>query len=147
MTIEVQKVGFWFWKKTIVHHPGGQTTFRGNAEVVDAPGSVCVKEDGFFSSESTCFLKGEPSTDGAELPDGKIVNRSKTIKVKTSSGEKVYKSGPFSLFSLEKNGEQIIVKRSGIFGSKIVERIPTVQVLAIAAEDCNVCKSLNPLYK
>ena len=148
MTPKVRKEGFWLWKKTIVEHDGGTSVFSGNARVSENDGSLCVKEEGFINSESTCFLKeSSDASPGSSLPNGKLVGRSKSIEVLTTTGEsKSYQSGPLSLHSMEKRGDEVIIKKSGLFGDKIVERIPESKVSSIASEDCNVCKAFNPLY-
>lgn len=148
MNPTVTTKGWWLFKQTIVEHGGGKTVFGSGAKITDTEGSLCVKEAGFFHPKSTCFLKGEDSdSQGSSLPDGKVVGRSKEIQIKTADGScKTYKSSPFSLHSLVKQGDEVIVKKTGFFSEREVERIPASQVSTIISEDCNVCKALNPIY-
>lgn len=146
MNPKVTKRGLLFWKKTVVEHSGGTSEFSGNAEVIESNGSVCVKEAGLISSETSCFLKQDRASSG--LPDGTLVGRSKSIDVQQADGtSRTYQSGPLSLHSMEKHGEEIVVKKSGLFGDKVVDRVRASSVSNIVSEDCNVCKSLNPLYR
>lgn len=150
MNPTVRREGMLWWKKTVVEHGGGTTSFSGSAKVSESDGNVCIKEQGVFASETTCFLKQNSVAVGenTSLPDGKVVGRSKSIEVRTSDGEfRSYRSGPLSLHSMEKNGDEIVVKKSGLFGDKIVDKLSAAEVSSISSEDCNVCKAVNPLYK
>ncbi len=148
--VKVKTTGFGPWKKTIVEHAGRTSTYSGSVRVEEKQGATCVTEQGLFSSSSACFLNDDTPVSGnaSAFPDGKLVGRSKSIGVVTEDGNtRRYDSNPLSINRLEKEGDEVRVISSGIFGDKVVDRIPADRVRAIDSEDCNVCQQLNPLYQ
>lgn len=138
------------WKKTIVEHAGKTEVFSGNAEVTKhSNGTVCVAEQGFFTSKSACYMDSEKkSPPSGSLPDGTLVGKSKSITIETRSGErKTFESSPLSINSMEKSGNEVKIVKNGIFGSSVVEVIKASDISKIESSDCHVCKSLNPVYQ
>lgn len=148
--VKVKTTGFGFWKKTVVEHAGRTSSFSGSVKVEEKQGATCVTEKGLFSSNSACFLHDDvPGNTGASaLPDGRLVGKSKSIGLITEDGSTLrYNSKPLSINRLEKHGDEVRVISSGIFGEKVVDRMPADKIKAIDSEDCNTCSSLNPLYQ
>lgn len=143
----VTKTGFGFWKKTVVEHAGKTDVYKGNAEVEYKDGSVCVTEKSIFASNSSCYIEEKDSERGSNLPDGNLVGKSKSITVEThSSGAKRYESGIFAVNSMEKHGDKVQIVQNGIFGQKVIDTLDARDVGKIESEDCNVCKTVNPIY-
>lgn len=145
----VTKQGFGFWKKTIVEHNGKVDVYKGNAEIEQHDGSICITERGIFSENSTCYLQPvEKAYANADLlPDGVLVGKSKSIVVETSNGDqKTFSSGVFAINSMEKRGDKVHVIENGLFGKKTIDVLDATSIQKIASADCNVCKATNPLY-
>ncbi len=148
--MKITTTGFGPWRKTVVEHGDTTTTFSGPVTVEKKDGATCVTDNGVFSSNSTCFIEEtSPGTNGApRLPDGELVGRSKSIEIRKSNGQVArYDSKPLSINRLEKDGDEVRVISKGLFGDKVVDRLPARDLLAINSEDCSVCRRLNPLYK
>ncbi|MDH3998539.1 MAG: hypothetical protein OET90_06830 [Desulfuromonadales bacterium] len=144
----VTKKGIGPWRKTVVEHAGKTETFSGSAKVTEQNGAVCVTESGIFKSKEVCYLDKSAPSKGSALPDGQLVGKSKSISVELNNGEKrVYDSSITSINSMEKSGENVKVVKNGVFGSKVVDTIKANDIANIQSEDCNVCKSMNPIYK
>lgn len=146
---KVTKKGFGFWKKTIVEHNGKIDVFKGNAQVKQKGNSVCITEKGLLSENTACYLeKPSNGNTGGALPNGQIVGKSKNIAVENIKGKrKEYKSHILSINSMEKRGDQIQIVQNGLFGKKVIATLNANDVSKIESEDCNVCKSVNPVYK
>lgn len=143
-----KKTGFWLWKKTVVEHEGGTSVFSGSAQVNETAGSLCVKEDGLLNEQTVCFLKNQDRGAQTELPDGELASRSKTVELTLSNGEvKTYRSSILGVHSATKEGDQVVVKKTGLFGEREVDRISADQITAVKADHCKVCEAVNPLFK
>jgi hypothetical protein len=145
----VRTEGFLFKKTVVEHDDGSISKFSGSAKVTQVGNSICVKEEGVFSSESVCFVsRDKDSSQKAGLPDGTLVGSSKSIDIRKADGStEKFASSVFAVHGLEKNGDQVHVTENGLFGKRIVKTIPADQISSIASSDCNVCRDLNPLYK
>lgn len=47
---------------------------------------------------------------------------------------------------MEKKGDNVQIIENGIFGKKVVATFHSGEIGKIESEDCNVCKSVNPIY-
>lgn len=144
----ITKRGIGPWRKTIVEHAGSTDVYSGSATVSNKDGSLCVTEKGLFSENSTCYLDEPASNSSDSLPNGSLVGKSKSIVVEKQDGSRSeFKSGIMSIQSMEKSGNKVHVKETGLFGTKVTAVLDANDIVKIESEDCNVCKSANPLYK
>jgi len=148
MPVHVQREGILF-KKTTVHHNGGETVYHGDVEVTIGESGTCVKERGFFTDTETCYLNDPPKGDGgSRLPDGEIVGSSKSVILTGKNGEVQEIAGTaFSPVSIRKEAGELVVEGAGFFGRKELARVPASEVAGVTSEDCSLCRAVNPLYK
>ena len=107
----IKTTGWWLWKKTVVEHAGGSSTFGGDAQVTESAGSLCVREPGVFTDQTTCFLKPSGRKAQAELPDGELAGRSKAVEVTLSSGEvKSFQSTILGVYAARKDSSTIMME-------------------------------------
>ncbi len=145
---KITKTGIGPWKKTIVEHAGNKDVFSGSAKITKEAGVTCVEEEGFFSSNTVCYVEDDEDTNKkGGLPDGTIVGSSTEISVEMKDGTKRrYESSIMGINSMVKEGNQLHIVKKGLFGNKVIDVVEASQVASIKSEDCNVCKGINPLY-
>jgi hypothetical protein len=140
----ITKTGFGPFGKTIVTANGQTRTFAKSAEVAESSHGLCVTEHRLFGNETTCFIgdKGPQS-----LADGTVVGSSRAVEItRTDGGTRRYESQLLGVNRVEKQGNDIVVMQNGLFGDKEIGRHRASDVAAVKADDCNVCREINPLY-
>jgi hypothetical protein len=133
----VRKTGIGPFGRTIVTIGNTEHAFRKSSEVSVSRSGVCVTEQRLFSKETTCFSNGSAQATGS----------AKSIEVTRSDGEtRRYDSGILGVNRLEQvDGEVQVVQRT-LTGERVIDRMPASSVVAVKAEDCKVCREVNPLY-
>ena len=140
----IRKTGFGPFGKTIVTANGQTRSFAKSADITESSHGLCVTEHRLLGNETTCFIgdKGPQN-----LADGTVVGSSRAVEItRTDGGTRRYESQLLGVNRVEKKGNDIVVMQNGLFGDKEIGRHRASDVAAVKADDCNVCREINPLY-
>ena len=145
----IRKTGFGPFGKTIVTANGQTRTFAKSADVTESSHGLCVTEHRLLGNETTCFIGDASSKNGGpqSLADGTVVGSSRAVEItRTYGGTRRYESQLLGVNRVEKKGQDIVVMQNGLFGDKEIGRHRASDVAAVKADDCKVCREVNPLY-
>ena len=153
----IRKTGFGPFGKTIVTANGQTRSFAKSADITESSHGLCVTEHRLLGNETTCFIgdasskNGGPQSlaDGTVVPEARrtIVGSSRAVEItRTDGGTRRYESQLLGVNRVEKKGQDIVVMQNGLFGDKEIGRHRASDVAAVKADDCNVCREINPLY-